>query len=284
MEIDPLRYLQEAGRLHGGDVDIGASALCLAAVGPAQYSGRILGRYFHHLKIMAEEVGARYTELLNAGGADDPQTRLAALKHIISDKYGYEGGAAPRDLLRESDLIAVTDTRKGNGWTLGILYLQAGLAQGWDICALNMPFYCLLRIEAGGQRIIFDPLEQGRLLDAAGIRAILKGTLGGTAELSAAYFEPLDRRDLLVRLQNIIKSRQIEEADYWGALETVETARLVAPDEYRLLLDAGVLYAKTGQPEKAEQALEDYIKMVKNPKDRYDAELLLAQIRTISEG
>jgi len=48
-------------------------------------------------------------------------------------------------------------------------------------------------------------------------------------------------------MQNNAKLRQIEGEDYLGALKTVEVMRLLDPNEYRLLFDAGVLYARTHQ-------------------------------------
>ena len=56
--------------------------------------------------------------------------------------------------------------------------------------------------------------------------------------------------------------------------------RLIAPQEFRLLLDAGVLYSKTGQMPKAEEALVRYIDEVQNPQDKHDAVLLLEQVRS----
>ena len=52
-----------------------------------------------------------------------------------------------------------------------------------------------------------------------------------------------------------------------------------APDEYRLLLDAGVLYAKVDKPMAAIRALEGYIEKTPNVQDRYEAGLILDHIR-----
>ena len=113
---------------------------------------------------------------------------------------------------------------------------------------------------------------------ASDIRSIVKAALGDSAELSASYFEPVSNRDILINQYNFIKSHQIEISDYEGALQTIEVMRLVAPGEFRLLLDAGVLYSRTGQNEKAIPALETYIERAPDHNDRYDAELLLEHI------
>lgn len=57
--------------------------------------------------------------------------------------------------------------------------------------------------------------------------------------------------------------------------------RRFAPQDYRLLLDVGVLYARTGQPAAAAEALGLYIKGAADPAERRDAELLLRQLNEI---
>jgi regulator of sirC expression with transglutaminase-like and TPR domain len=82
-----------------------------------------------------------------------------------------------------------------------------------------------------------------------------------------------------MRLQNNIKYRQIEVEDYAGALKTVEGMRMIDAGEYRLLLDAGVLYARTGQPKSAIDALEEYIKKAPKDRDRHEAAMLLQELK-----
>ena len=122
-------------------------------------------------------------------------------------------------------------------------------------------------------------LYQIRILQAADLRQLLKTLVSPSAELSADYYEPSTKRDLLIRLQNNIKLRQIEAEDYSGAVETVEVMRRIDPKEYRLLLDAGVLYARTQQPIAAIDSLEKYVDRVPTREERHEALILLRQIR-----
>jgi len=278
-DINPLEYLEAVGHLPDVEIDVAPVAICLAAVGTGQYKGRNFERYFHHLKRITEETAQRYEDLLAAGGQDDPETQLAALKHILADKYGYSGDEDNYNDLRNADLIAVIDRARGLPIALSLLYLHAGQAQGWDIKGISFPGHFLVRLERAGRRIIFDPFQGAVPVEAPQLRALLKNALGPNAELSSDYFEAATNREILTRLQNNIKLRQIEASDYTGALETIKAMRLVAPQEFRLLLDAGVLYSKTGQMEQAEDALMRYIDEVKNPQFKQDALLLLEQVR-----
>lgn len=276
LDFDPKLYLETAGKMPDSEVDIAPCALSMALL---THQGLSIDRYFNHLKTLAKEVKARYAALLDAGGRSDVQTQLAALKHILSDSHGYRGDIERYDDLQNADLIRVIDRRKGLPISLAILYIHAGKAQGWDICGINMPGHFICRIEKDGQRIIFDPFYECKTLGAAELRFLIKKNLGPQAELSAQYYQPCSNRDILMRLQNNIKFRLIETEDYKAALETVTIMKMAAPNDYRLLLDEGVLYAKLEQPKAAIAALEVYIDRVSDPRDRYDAELLLRQVR-----
>lgn len=276
LDFDPKHYLETAGRMPEAEVDIAPCALAMALVA---HPGLSVDRYFNHLKTLAKEVKARYAELLDAGAKADVHTQLAALKHVLADSHGYRGDHERYDDLQNADLIRVIDRGKGLPIALSILYIHAGRAQGWDICGLNMPGHFICRLEKDGQRVIFDPFYECKILGAPELRFLIKKNLGPQAELSASYYQPCGNRDILMRLQNNIKFRLIEAEDYRAALDIVQIMKLVSPADIRLFLDEGVLYAKLEQPKASIAALEYYVERVQNPGDRYDAELLLRQMR-----
>lgn len=271
-----LSALQQAGTQGDDELSLVDVALLLSSL---THPGISSERYRHHIHKMGEEVGWRYHELVAAGADDSNETRLAALKHILADQYGYRGDDETYDHIQNADLIDVIERRKGLPITLSILYIAVARAQGWDVAGINFPGHFLVRLDQDGQRLIFDPFDRCAVLNAPELRALLKKTMGAQAELSASYFAPVSNRQIIIRLQNNIKIRQIESEDYEGALATVENMRALDPQEYRLLLDAGVLCARTGRAHAAMGALEDYIKRAPGDRDRYDAQVLLDHIR-----
>lgn len=270
-----LPLLSDVGALSDDDIPLANVALSLSQ---SYRNGRSMERYLHHFDQIGHEVAARYLELLNAGARDVATTCLAALKHVLCDLHGYRGNREDYDNLDNADVACVIDNGEGLPIALAILFIHAGRAQGWSVDALNMPGHVLCRIEHNAERVIFDPFDQCNVMEAHDIRDLLKKILGPHTELSADYFEPISRRDILMRLQNNIKLRQIEGEDYAGALTTVEDMVKVAPDEYRLDLDAGVLYAKTQQPMAAAKHLKRYIDQAPKGRDRQEAVLLLRHI------
>lgn len=264
--------LSRMGEFADDDIPLSKTALLLAELA---HKGRGLESYTNHIKKMTEEVGERFAELLAAGAADNCETRIAATKHILCDKYGYEGDQQTYNDLRNADLIEVIDRRKGLPIALAILALEVGRAQGWDLKGLNFPGHFLIRYELGGQRVMCDPFDQFNILQAADLRLLIKRALGENAELSSSFYQEASNREILLRLQNNIKYRQIETEHYQDALDTVTTMRSFAPHEYRLLLDDGVLKARLDKTEEAIQSIRDYLNVVIDPHDKYDAQMLL---------
>ncbi len=280
MSADPHSFLQKQAAKPDEKIDVAKCAIALSAV---RRPGASMQSYFSHLKKLSDEVGARYQALLAAKAEDTLETRIAALKHVLSDHYSYQGDDEESEIIARADMIDVIDTRRGAPIALSILYMHCGRAQGWDVAGVTIPGHFVLRIEKGGRRVIFDPSQRCKILQAPDLRAFVKENLGEDAELSADYYDPPTSREILNRLQNNIKFRQIEAEDYAGALETVQASRLLDPGEYRLILDEGVLLARCNQPRAAIASLEEYIDKAPAHADKHDASMLLRHIRETLE-
>lgn len=275
-QSNPEQLLLGVGQLQDAKINLVESALALALL---DSPGLSIERYQNHIQKMCDEVAARHQKLLKEGAADDATTQLAALKHIISDKHAYLGDTETYEDLQNVNICRVIERRKGMPVALALLYIHVGEAQGWNLAALDFPAHVICRIEKDGMRILFDPFYHCKILQAPDLRHLLKTLVDPNAELQSTFYEPSSKRSLLIRLQNNIKLRQIEGEDYEGAVKTIERMRMINPREYRLLLDAGVLYARTNQIHAAVAALEKYIDLVPNLNDRQEALILLRQIR-----
>ncbi|MAY99555.1 MAG: hypothetical protein CMH32_03395 [Micavibrio sp.] len=269
-------YLDGLSGMAERDIDVAEAAVAIAARG---YQGRSLERYIHHIKAMHEQVGERHKELLEAGAADDVDTRTAALKHVLRDVHDYRGDLEGFDSIVNANMIEVIDNRKGLPVALGILYLSCAHANGWEAEGLNFPGHFIIRLGMGNERQIVDPFNDLKKLGAPELRGLAKEYLGEEAELSADFYNPMTRRDVLIRLQNNIKLRLIEMEDYEEALNIVTEMERVAPEETRLWLDAGVLLAKIGHRQAAIDKLEKYVSTDIPWQEKQDIEQFLYELR-----
>ena len=269
-------YIDQVSEMEDQDINLAMAALSIASF---SHPNRSIDRYANHIEQLKEETGRRFKDLIEAGAEDDAATRLAALKHVLHDTHDYKGDQQNYDNLDNADLIEVIERRKGLPVALAILYITAAEGQGWKVEGINFPAHFLVRIELAGQRLIFDPFSGCKILEAPDLRKLLKKYIGENAELSADYYKPVTKKETLIRLQNNIKLRLIEAGDYRSALKTVKLMRRVDPSEYRLLLDAGVLYARTGEQKKAISLLEDYISKAPDQRDREEVALMVQQLK-----
>ena len=118
-----------------------------AAIGRRSISRAITG--------ISRRLPARSAEA--AQGSDDLVAQADALAAVLAEGYGYAGDTLTYEDLQNANLMRVIDRKKGLPVALGILYIHAGRAQGWDIAGLAFPGHFLVRIEGRGERRILDP-------------------------------------------------------------------------------------------------------------------------------
>jgi regulator of sirC expression with transglutaminase-like and TPR domain len=264
------RFLREVGALPSPTLPIAEAALALASFDRPRVA---LARYRQHLSAIARDVGR------HAAGSADLAAQAQALNEIILLKYGYSGDELTYDDLQNANLMRVIDRRKGLPVALGILYLDAARAQGWDTVGLGFPGHFLIRLSDGAERLILDPFHGGRVLDAAALRELLKAIAGQEIELAPEHYAPVADREVLLRLQNNLKSRLIQGQRLEQAVRVVETMQMLAPDLAELYREAGLLHAQLGNMRAAVSAIEQYVARAPEGSQRHEAAVVLQQLK-----
>ncbi|MGE0259863.1 MAG: SirB1 family protein [Alphaproteobacteria bacterium] len=268
------RYLRGLASAASSPVlPIGDAALALASFERPRVA---LARYRQHLDALARDVGRH----LGSGSASDLAARAQALNEIILLKHGYSGDELTYDDVQNANLMRVVDRRKGLPVALGILYLHAARAQGWDSIGLAFPGHFLIRLSDGPERLILDPFHAGRIHDAASLRELLKAMAGQDVELTPEHYAPVSDRDVLLRLQNNIKSRLLQAGRAEPALRVIHTMLLLAPDMAGLWHEAGMLNARLGNMRAATEALQEFIVRAPEGSARHQAAALLQQLKS----
>jgi regulator of sirC expression with transglutaminase-like and TPR domain len=247
--------LRRIGGQADSEIDLAAAALILAALDRPRVS---LERYDHHLSLLARETSELGEK---SGAANSLLARAEALNTVMLERYGYGGDRRSYDDLQNANLMRVIDRRKGLPVALGILYIHAARAQGWSIAGLNFPGHFMLRLELGGERVILDPFNGGALRGPKELREILQSLAGEDAELQLEHTEPVANREILLRLQNNIKLRLLQERRAEDALTVLETMLMFAPDMGQLWHEAGTLHAHLGNLRAAAMTLEHYLEL-----------------------
>jgi regulator of sirC expression with transglutaminase-like and TPR domain len=267
---DRESFLRSLGASDARVWPIAEAALALASFERPRVG---LARYREQLELIARDVGR------HRGAAGDLAARALALSEVIILKHRFSGDRLDYDDLQNANLMRVIDRRKGLPVVLGILFIHAGRAQGWEMAGLAFPGHFLVRLSEDRQQLIIDPFHDGRVCGAAELRELLKAVAGADRELLPAYYAPVADRDVLLRLQNNLKSRLLQEKSSEQAAQVVETMLMLAPDFAELWHEAGVLYREVGNIRAAAAALEQYVMRAPDGAARHRAAAMLQQLR-----
>ena len=213
------RILRHVGASANEPVDIAGAALALASFDRPRVATE---RYHQHLAALASDVARA------AGGTESLSERLDAMNTTLVGQYGYSGDELNYDDLQNANLMRVIDRRKGLPVALGILYIHVARAQGWSMTGLAFPGHFLLRLDGGNARLVIDPFHGGTPLEPHNLRDMLKTMTGSDAELLPEHYATVSDRDILIRLQNNIKLRMIQNNDAAGASAIVDSMLLLA--------------------------------------------------------
>jgi regulator of sirC expression with transglutaminase-like and TPR domain len=276
---EAFQYIRYAGMQKDAEMDLGETALALALL---FLPGVNPDRYRHHLRRMCTQLEETYAQL-RKGGEETLALRVEAIRRVVHGLNEYKGDQEHYDDLQNANLIRVIERRRGLPIAIGILYIVIARAAKWQIDGLAFPGHFLVRLDMDGARVILDPFRDGQEMNAAELRQLLKSIAGEKAELSHHFYNPAGTRDVLLRLENNLKKRLIDNADYAQAIVVAEAMEALAPDEYRIFFDKGVLYAKLGQKAQAIQAIEQYIVRAPDARDRQQAQGLLQQIHMMPD-
>jgi regulator of sirC expression with transglutaminase-like and TPR domain len=262
--------LRRAGEAGDAPLDIARAALALAALDRPRVS---LARYRRHLDQLVRDVRDA------AAGVTDGEGAADALRAVILETHGYAGDQLTYDDLQNANLMRVIDRRKGLPVALGILFLHAGRAQGWAMAGLAFPGHFLVRLELGGERLIVDPFNWGRVRTAAELRGLLKATAGQASELDPMHYAAASDREVLLRLQNNIKLRLVQDRKLGPALDILGRMLLLAPERAALWHEAGVCNAHLGNIRAAIAALEEALARAASDAVRHEIAMLLQQLK-----
>jgi regulator of sirC expression with transglutaminase-like and TPR domain len=109
---------------------------------------------------------------------------------------------------------------------------------------VSFPGHFLVLLDTDAARTVLDPFNEGAALEPRDLRALLKSTHGEDAELRPEHVATMSDRDVLLRLENNIKVRQLRGGNPAGATATLERMTAIAPDRLELWFEAGALNAR----------------------------------------
>ena len=237
MEIAEAReYLKRIGEGSEGPREIALAALMFAVLDNPQTK---IEPYRAHLTELGEAARAEIEHMADAEMAG------LGLGRVMRRRYGYDGDRTQYDDPRNADLIAVIQRRRGLPVALGILYMHAARAAGLGAQGLSSPGHFLLVVTTEDGEAVLDPYNGGTAVERERLKGPpLLSEFGNPAERGG--LETVSDIEVLLRLQNNIKTRALQRRDPERAIAVVSRMLLIAPSRPMLWLELGRLYESTG--------------------------------------
>ena len=155
---------------------------------------------------------------------------------------------------RNADFLSVIDRRRGLPVALGILYLHAARAAGYEATGLNSPGHFLLRVTLRGTDVLIDAFNGGAALDRETMAAPPR--MGASQSDDPRTAEAVSDIDVLLRLENNLKLRVLQTGERARAVEIAKRMVLIAPRRADMWIDLARLNESSGALGAAQKAYE----------------------------
>jgi regulator of sirC expression with transglutaminase-like and TPR domain len=273
---DPRQVLAAVGAQEDSEINIADAGLALAALDRQRSAPET---YHEHLAaIGAEMTNAAVGTNCSAEGDTGLYARATTLSKVLAGVFTYQGDRVTYDDLQNANLMHVIDRRKGLPVALAILYIHAARSQGWPIEGVNFPGHFVVRLHNAGRAVILDPFAGGEPCTTADLRRKLKAAAGEKAELQPEHYAAVGNRDILLRLENNLKIRLIQEGELEKAAAALDRMLLIAPKHAPLYREAGLIQARLGNLSAARGALERFLEISDNDSQRHHVARLIQDL------
>ena len=264
-----IHTLKSFGRLKDENIDVIKTALILGALDQPSID---LNPYYSHVSNLSKAAS-------KGKGIDELYSQIDFINQLMFKENGYKGDTEDYENPENANLINVINKRSGLPITIGILYIYAARAAGYDIRGLAFPGHFLVRLSYENERAIIDPFNLGMPLKPEQLRDMLKQFVGVEAKLVPKYYAAVSNRDMLLRLQNNIKGRALRQNNAARAIEILERIILFAPNVATVWKELGMISIHSGNLNRAINSLEKFRDLALSKEEVAEANLLINKIR-----
>ena len=153
----------------------------------------------------------RQLDLLARNAPDGAGSDVEVLASYLYGEVGFRGNRIDYYDVRNSYLHLVLERKLGIPISLATVVLEVGRRLGHRLRGVGFPRHFLVEVEPGS--LFLDPFDQGRLLDRSGCIEMFRKGSRGEARFEDRFLEPVDTRQILVRMLNNILSLSIRDGD-----------------------------------------------------------------------
>ena len=270
---DPRDALDAIGQLPDTEIDIASAALQFARVDAPDADWHAAEE---HLSDVARASAALAATLQDS----DLVTRAVALSGLIGGRFGYRGDNETYDDPANANLIRVTERRRGLPVALGVVWLHAARAAGWDGHGVDFPMHFLVSLNDRDGQAILDVFNGGTPLGMRDLKILLRHVEGDEAEMRPGLLRRMSARRVLLRLQNNIMTRRLQADRIDDALICAEDMLRIAPEHAELWRQAGGMNERLDRVGAALRCFQRYLDLVPEGLDANEVRARATSLRS----
>jgi regulator of sirC expression with transglutaminase-like and TPR domain len=239
------------------DIDLAEVALLLAR---EEYADVDVEATLGELAALAHDVRPRLRGPLAA--------RVAALSRYLFHELGFHGNTTNYYDPRNSYFNQVFDRRTGLPITLSLVAMAIGNRAGLAIQGVGLPGHFIAKVVAAGQEdVLFDPFHGGRLLTPSQCEALVEQVTGTRFRVTDESFAAAPPHAIVVRLLSNLKGVYLKTGDFPRAARIIQRLCQLLPEDAHQRRDLGASLLHAGQPGRAIEHLDAYLKAVPEAAD-----------------
>ena len=214
---------------------------------------------------------------LAIGQNDNPTYRISILNEHLFRHHGFKGDADDYYNPKNNFLNAVLDKKSGIPITLSIIYTEVAKHIGLDLHMAGFPSHVVVKY---GEEMIFDPFNEGKLLNIEDLEEILYQNYGEEVEFLPEFLDDITSEQILIRMARNLKNSYAQSYAYDMAMRCINMVLALMPDSPEEIRDKGILQERLLNYNESLGLLNRYLEL--NP-DAEDADFVLDLIRSVRE-
>jgi regulator of sirC expression with transglutaminase-like and TPR domain len=211
---------------------------------------------------LGEAARAAVDRLPTTAGPDD---RLRAVSELLYDVEGFAGNDQDYYDPRNSYLNDVVETRRGIPISLAIVYAAVAERAGVPTFGVGAPGHFMLTSadpvgDGGDESWFVDPFSHGKVLTLDECIALVEDRSGGQVQVSAEHLRPASPWEIGLRVLRNLKTSHAMRSNWRAALPVQRRLLLLLPNLAVERRDMGLIYLRCGEPRRALEYLEPYVR------------------------
>ncbi len=201
----------------------------------------------------------------------------AALCDVLFAEEGIRGDDDDYDEPSNASVARALARGRGLPITLSILAIEVGRLAGMRLTGVGLPGHFVVGGPDLPDGMYLDPFDGGALYEAGGLARRLASIFGQPVAVGPEVLQPDPPRAILSRVLLNLR-RSYERRDRWEeALEVLDCAEALEPEDPVLARERGLLLIKCGRPAEALPVLEAFAATAEGE----DAEAVLRLVEAV---